>query len=180
MSTAWLRSRVIPVALDPCPRYVRTSITGLSTKPDYHVVAYSNTDVVVYIEAGYAVIVGVERPFDISLRTGPKTSMRGIQILGPVLAGPGRDADGHADIRGRWRHSCLHSRPPSPCTSSRRPSHKFQGFGDRLHMAPECIVWPLFTGGGQPGVLVSRFPYMIADGAFQVTGIVEQSDEFSG
>lgn len=34
--------------------------------------------------------------------------------------------------------------------------------------------------GGRLGVLVARFPYVIADRVFQVAGIVDQSDEFSG
>ena len=59
--------------------------------------AYNSIDVVVQIEAGYAVIVGVERPFGIFAENRAEGVDEWFPDIGPVPAGPGRNADGHAD-----------------------------------------------------------------------------------
>src|SRR5713226_9511154 len=64
---------------------------------DYHIVAYSSIDIVVQAEAGYAVVVGVEGPFGIFAENRAEGVDEWFPDVGPVPAGPGRDADGHAD-----------------------------------------------------------------------------------
>ena len=64
---------------------------------DYRVVAYSSIDVVVQTKAGYAVIVGMEGQFGIFAENRAEGVDEWFPDIGPVPAGPGRDADGHAD-----------------------------------------------------------------------------------
>ena len=58
---------------------------------------YSSIDVVVQTEASYAVIVGVEGPFGIFAENRTEGVDEWFPDIGPVPAGPRRDADGHAD-----------------------------------------------------------------------------------
>jgi hypothetical protein len=60
-------------------------------------VTYSSIDVVVQTEASNAVIVGVEGPFGIFTENRAEGVDEWFPDVGPVPAGPGRDADGHAD-----------------------------------------------------------------------------------
>ena len=59
--------------------------------------AYSSIHVVVQSETGYAVIVGMEGPFEIFAENGAEGVDEWLPDIGPVPAGPGRNTDGHAD-----------------------------------------------------------------------------------
>ena len=64
--------------------------------------AYSSIDVVVQTEAGYAVIVGLEWLSGILAENRAGGVDEWSPDVGPVPAGPGRHADGHADSSCRW------------------------------------------------------------------------------
>ena len=72
----------------PCPRHESATVTRSSSRPDYHVVAYSGIDVVAETEAGDAIVVGVEGRLGFSPRTGPKASMSGFLALAQFRPDP--------------------------------------------------------------------------------------------
>jgi hypothetical protein len=59
--------------------------------------AYSSIDVVVQTETGYAVIVGMEGPFEIFAENRAEGVDEWLPDIGPVPARLGRNTDGHAD-----------------------------------------------------------------------------------